>query len=72
MLDLFVLKYLLALLDHSFPHPHYLLHVLVLEVNDLLEGVLVCGDHLLVFVIHSWRVVCAETRGGEGRLILVV
>jgi hypothetical protein len=41
LLDLFILEYLFPLLNDSFPHPHHFLHVLILELNDLLEGMLV-------------------------------
>ena len=45
-----VLEDLLALSDDPLAHLHDLLHVLVLEVDDLLEGVLVHLDHLSVVV----------------------
>ena len=41
LLDLFILEYLFPLLNDSFSHPHHFLHVLILELNDLLEGVLI-------------------------------
>jgi hypothetical protein len=41
LLDLFILEYLFPLLNDSFPHPHHLFHVLILELNNLLEGMLV-------------------------------
>ena len=60
-----VLEDLLALSDDSLAHLHDLLHVLVLEVDDLLEGVLVHLDHLSIVVFG----VGAQVRGGEGWLL---
>jgi len=56
-----VLEDLLALSDDPLAHLHDLLHVLVLEVDDLLEGVLVHLDHLSIVVFG----VGAQVRGGE-------
>jgi hypothetical protein len=41
LFDFFILEYLLSLLDDSFSHSHYLLHVLILELNDLLKCMLI-------------------------------
>jgi hypothetical protein len=55
LLDLFILEYLFPLLNDSFPHPHHFLHVLILELNNLLEGVLIHRDHLLILIIKGRR-----------------
>jgi hypothetical protein len=57
LFDFFILKYLLSLLDDSFSHTHHFLHVLILELDDLLESMLVHRDHLLIFIIkRGWLV----------------
>jgi hypothetical protein len=60
LLDLFILKYLFPLLNDSFPHPHHFLHVLILELNDLLERVLIHRDHLLILIIKGRWLVSPE------------
>lgn len=60
LFDLFILEYLLSLLDDSFSHPHYFLHVLILELNNLLESVLIHRDHLLIFVIQRGWLISPE------------
>jgi hypothetical protein len=60
LLDLFILKYLFSLLNDSFPHPHHFLHILILEFNDLLKGVLVHRDHLLILIIKGRWLVSPE------------
>jgi hypothetical protein len=60
-----VLEDLLALSDDSLAHLHDLLHVLILEVDDLLEGVLVHLDHLSIVVFG----VGAQVGGREGWLL---
>jgi len=67
MLHALVLKDLLTLSDDSLAHLHDLLHILVLEVYDLLESMLVHLDHLSI-VILVWSV-CAQVGGCEGRLL---
>jgi hypothetical protein len=41
LLHSLVLENLLTLLDHSLSHSHNLLHILVLELDDLLESLLI-------------------------------
>jgi hypothetical protein len=41
LFDLLILEYLLSLLNDSFSHTHNFLHVLILELNNLLESVLI-------------------------------
>lgn len=48
MLDLLVLKDLLSLFDDPLAHPHDFFHVLIFEVDDLVEGLLVHVDHLTI------------------------
>ena len=48
MLDLLVLKDLLSLLDDPLAHPHDFFHVLIFEVDDLVERLLVHINHLAV------------------------
>jgi hypothetical protein len=67
MLHALVLKDLLTLSDDSLTHLHDLLHVLVLEVDDLLEGMLVHLDHLSIVVFVEGG--GAQVRGCKGRLL---
>ena len=60
-----VLEDLLALSDDPLAHLHDLLHVLVLEVDDLLEGVLVHLDHLSIVIFG----VGAQVGGRVGWLL---
>ena len=63
-----VLKDLLALSDDSLAHLHDFLHVLVLEFDDLLEGMLVHLDHLSVVVFLGGG--GAQVGSCEGRRVL--
>ena len=59
LFDLFVFKNFLSFLDNSLPHVHDFVHVLILEVNDLLECFLVHGNHAPIFIlILSWLACC--------------
>jgi hypothetical protein len=61
LLDLFILEYLFPLLNDSFSHSHHFLHVLILELNNLLKGMLVHRDHLLILIIKGRWLVSSET-----------
>lgn len=55
LFDLLIFKNFLPLLDNSLPHLHDFFHVLILEVNDLLECPLVHGDHApIIILILPW------------------
>jgi hypothetical protein len=60
LLDLFILEYLFPLLNDSFSHSHHFLHVLILKFNDLLKGVLIHRDHLLILIIKRRWLVSSE------------
>jgi len=48
-----VFEDLLSLSDDSLPHLHDFLHVLILKINNFLEGFLVHLDHLAILVFKN-------------------
>ena len=52
LLELLILEELLAFFQDIFPHLHRLLKVLIPVLQDLLQGLLVHADHLLLILKH--------------------
>jgi hypothetical protein len=67
ILHAFVFEDLLSLPDDPLPHLHHLLHVLILEFDDFLEGTLVHRDHLTILILEGGR---SKVRGCQRRLVL--
>lgn len=61
LLHALVLEDLFALLDHALAHPHDLLNVLVLEVDNLLEGLLIEAQEPCVVLLRWWLDCRGET-----------
>ena len=69
VLNFLVLKNFFSLLNDTLSHLHHLFHVLILKIYDLLEGLLIHGNHPAVFLIHAVVIVGAgNLRQGETRL----